>query len=168
MLNQARLNTAEDVAQAKEDYWDATEEFSRDEQGQAGFIAPVGEGLAKGEKPNGLPHNFPKSSGTKGKGKMLKGLGFPPERGEQRKIGGYCNCCWRIGHKESQSWFKQEYVKSNPSQDPLQRGIREWSNTSEKGQGHRQPKGKGKSKGKGKRKHSRNGKPQPGSDWISG
>ena len=31
--------------------------------------------------------------------------------------------------------------------------IREWSNTSEKGQGHSQPKGKGKGKGKGKRKH---------------
>ena len=33
------------------------------------------------------------------------------------------------------------------------RDIREWSNTSEKGQGHSQPKGKGKGKGKGKRKH---------------
>ena len=44
-------------------------------------------------------------------------------------------------------------MKSNPSQDPLQRDIREWSNTSEKGQGHSQPKGKGKGKGKGKRKH---------------
>ena len=44
-------------------------------------------------------------------------------------------------------------MKSNPSQDPLQRYIREWSNTSEKGQGHSQPKGKGKGKGKDKRKH---------------
>ena len=44
-------------------------------------------------------------------------------------------------------------MKSNPSQDPLQRDIREWSNTSEKGQGHSQPKGKGKGKGKDKRKH---------------
>ena len=44
-------------------------------------------------------------------------------------------------------------MKSNPSQDPLQRDIREWSNTSEKGQGHSQPKDKSKGKGKGKRKH---------------
>ena len=42
-------------------------------------------------------------------------------------------------------------MKSNPFQDPLQRDIREWSNTSVKGQGHNQPKGKGK--GKGKRAH---------------
>ena len=42
MLNQSRLSTAEEVAQEIEDYWDATEEFSRDEKGQAGFIAPVG------------------------------------------------------------------------------------------------------------------------------
>ena len=40
-------------------------------------------------------------------------------------------------------------MKSNPSQDPLQRDIREWSNTSDKGQGHSQSKGKSK----GKRKH---------------
>ena len=44
-------------------------------------------------------------------------------------------------------------MKINPSQDPLQRDIREWSNTSEKGQSHNQPKGKSKGKGKGKRKH---------------
>ena len=35
MLNQARSNTAEDVAQEIEDYWDAAAEFSRDEKGQA-------------------------------------------------------------------------------------------------------------------------------------
>ena len=35
----------------------------------------------------------------------------------------------------------------------MQRDIREWSNMSEKGQGHSQPKGKGNGKGKGKRKH---------------
>ena len=43
MLNQSRLNTAEEVAQEIEDYWDATEEFSRDDKNQAGFIAPVGK-----------------------------------------------------------------------------------------------------------------------------
>ena len=44
-------------------------------------------------------------------------------------------------------------MKRNPSQDPLQRYIREWSTMSEKGQGHSQPKGKGKGKGKDKRTH---------------
>ena len=88
---------------------------------------------------------------------MHKGLGFQPERGEQGKFGGYCNWCWRIGHKEAQCWFEQEYMKSNPSQDPLQRDIREWTNTSEKGQGHSQRKGKGKGKGKDKRKHPEKG-----------
>ena len=92
-----------------------------------------------------------------------KGLGSQPERGDTKKrFGGCCNWCWRVGHKEAQcgtipsclsAWFSQEYMKSNPSQDPLQRDIREWSNISEKGQGHSQPKGKSKGKGKGTRKH---------------
>ena len=86
MLNQSRLSTAEEVAQEFEDYWDATEEFSRDDKNQAGFIAPVGKGLAKGGKPNGVPYNFGKGSGTKGKGQIHKGFGFQPERGEQRKF----------------------------------------------------------------------------------
>ena len=89
-------------------------------------------GFVKARKHNGMPCNFRKGSGTKGKGKMHKGLGFQPERGEQRKFGGYCNWCWRIGHKEAQCLLKQEYIKSNPSQDPLQRDTRELSNTSEK------------------------------------
>ena len=55
------------------------------------------------------------------------------------------------GTKKPQCWFTQEYTNSNPPQDMLQRDIREWTNTSEKGQGHSQPKGKGKGKGKGKR-----------------
>ena len=140
MVNQSRLSTAEEVAQEIEDYCDATGEFSRDDEGQAGFIAPVGKGLVKGGKPHGVRYNLGKGSGTKGKGKMHKGLGFQPERGEQRKFGGCCNWCWRIGHKEAQCWFTQEYMKSNPSQDPLQRDLREWSNTSETGQGDSQPK----------------------------
>ena len=32
MLNQARLTTAEEVAQEIEDYWNALEKFSRDEK----------------------------------------------------------------------------------------------------------------------------------------
>ena len=47
MLNQSRLSTAEEVSQEIEHHWDATEEFSRDDKNQAGFIAPVGKGLAK-------------------------------------------------------------------------------------------------------------------------
>ena len=101
--------------------------MQRDDKGQVGVIAPVGKGLAKGGKPNGVPYNFGKNSCTKGKGKMHKGLGFQPERGEQGKFGGYCNWCWRIRHKEAQCFFKQEHMKSNPSQDPLQRDIREWT-----------------------------------------
>ena len=50
-------------------------------------------------------------------------------------------------------------MKSNPSQDPWQRDIHEWSNTSEKGQGHSQPKGNSKVLGKGKRKHPGKGNP---------
>ena len=69
MLNQSRLSTAEEVAQEIEDYLDATEEFSRD---------PVGKGPVKGGKPNGVPYNYGKGSGTKGKGNIHKGLDFKP------------------------------------------------------------------------------------------
>ena len=148
MLNQS-------LAQETEDYWDATEEFSRDDKGQAGFIAPVGKGPAKVENLMECHTTVERVVARRAKDKRTKGLGFQPERGEQRKFGGYCHWCWRIGHKEAQFWFKQEYMKSNPSQAPLQRDFRERSNTSEKGQGHSQPKGKGK--GKGNRKHQDKG-----------
>ena len=92
----------------------------------------LGKGLVRQEK--GGKH----VGKSKDKGKMHKGLGFQPERGEQRRFGGYCNWCWRIGHKAAQCWFKQEYTKSSPPQDPLQRDIREWTNPAEKGQGHNQ------------------------------
>ena len=78
MLNQSRLSTAEEVAQEIEHYWDATEEFSRDDKGQTGFIAPVGRGAAKGGKPHGVPYSFGNGSGTKDRGKMHKGLGYNP------------------------------------------------------------------------------------------
>ena len=58
MLSQSRLSTAEEVAQGIEDYWDATEEFSRDDKNQAGFIAPVGKGFVKTWKANGVPYSF--------------------------------------------------------------------------------------------------------------
>ena len=41
---------------------------------------------SEGGKLSGVPYNFGRSSGTKGKGKMRKGLGFQTERGEQRKF----------------------------------------------------------------------------------
>ena len=105
---------------------------------QAGFVAPAGKGFVRQEK--GGTHG----GKSKGEGKLHNGLSFLPERGEQRRFGGYSNLCWRIGHKESQCWFKQEYANNNPGQDPLQRDIREWSSSSEKGQNHSQPKEKGK------------------------
>ena len=107
MLNQPRLSTVDEVAQEIEDYLDATDDFSRDDKNQAGFIGPVGKGFVKGGTPGGVPHNFGNGSGRKGKGKIRKGLGFEPERGEQRKFGGYCNWCWRIGHKEARRWFNK-------------------------------------------------------------
>ena len=109
-------------------YWDATEEFSRDDKNQAGFTASVGRGPTKGGKPNGVPYNFGKGGGTKGKGKMHKGLGFQPERGETRKFS--LDTVIDVGEsaiRKPSVGFKQEYMKSNPSQDPLQRDIREWS-----------------------------------------
>ena len=103
MLNHSRVSTAQEVAQEIEDYWDATEEFSRDDKNQVGFIAPVGKGPAKVGKPDGVPYNFGKGSGKKGRGKnCTKDSGFNSKRSDQRKFGGYCDWCWRIGHKESQ------------------------------------------------------------------
>ena len=140
MLNQSRLSTAEEVAQEFEDYWDATEEFFRVmTRVTLDSLLQLVQALRKVEDLK-VPTTLERVGDTKGKGKKHKGLGFQPERGEQRKFGGYCNWCWRIGHKEAQCWFKQEYMKSNPPQDLLQRDIREWTNTSEKGQGHSQPK----------------------------
>ena len=47
MLNQARYFNAHDFAQEIEDYWDSTEEFSRDEKNQGGFFAPVCKGFCE-------------------------------------------------------------------------------------------------------------------------
>ena len=57
---------------------EAIEEFSRDDKNQAGFIAPVGKGPVTGGKPNGVPYNFGKGSGTKGKEKCTKDSDFNP------------------------------------------------------------------------------------------
>ena len=103
---------AEEVAQEFEDYWDANEEFSCDGKGQAEFIASIGKGPGQQEKGG-------KQGGkSKGKGKLHKGLGFQPERGEQRRFGGYCKCCWRIGHKEAQCWLQARAHKKQSTTGP--------------------------------------------------
>ena len=159
MLIQARLSTAEEVDKEIEAYWDAIEEFSRDDKGQSGFIAPVGKGPVRQEQ--GGKH----SGKSKGKRKMHEGLGFRPERGEQRRIG-YYNWCWPIGHKEAQCWFEQDYTKTNLPKNLLQRDVREWTKPAKEGQGHSQQ-GKEKGRGKEKRIKSWNRKRQPGPGWIS-
>ena len=76
MLNQSRLSTAEEVAQEID--WDATEEFSRDDKNQAWIHCSSWYRPAKGGKPNGVPYNFVKGSGTLGKGKCIKDSDFNP------------------------------------------------------------------------------------------
>ena len=78
MLNQSRLSTAEDVAQEIEDHWDATEEFSRDDKNQAGFIPPVGKDPVKGGKPTGVPYNFGKVVAQRAQEKCTKDSDFNP------------------------------------------------------------------------------------------
>ena len=63
-------------------YWNAIEEYSRDDNGQAGFMSPVGKGPGKGGKSKWVWYNIGKGSVTKGKRTIHKGLGFQPERGE--------------------------------------------------------------------------------------
>ena len=111
MLNQSRLSTTEKVVQEIEGHWDATAKFSRDDKIQAGFIASVGGGPAKGGKSYGVSYNFGKGSGTKDKEKMDKGQGFQSERDEQRQFGGYCDWGWRRGHEEVQCCFKKSTWK---------------------------------------------------------
>ena len=98
-------------------------------------------------------------------GKLHKGLGFQPERGEQRRFGGYCNWCWRIGHKESQCWCKTRVCKEQSRARPnaivnvrVQQRKRKVTN---------QSKGRGIGKRKRKEDKSRNRKPESGPGWIS-
>ena len=100
MLNQSRLSTTEKIAQEIEDYFDATEEFSHDDKNKLDSFLQSVKALRKVEN-DGVPYNCGNSSGKKGKRKMHKWLGFQPERFEQRKFGGYCNWCCRVGHKEA-------------------------------------------------------------------
>ena len=101
-------------------------------------------------KHGGVPYSFGKSSGTKGKGKCINDSDFNPIVLNSESLVDTVIGVGESGTKKSRVGFK---MKSNPPQDTLLRDIREWTNTSEKGQGHSQPKGRGKGKGKGKRKH---------------
>ena len=78
MLNQSRLSTAEEFAQEIEDYWDATEEFSRDDKSQAGFIGPGGKGSAKGGKLVECPTTLERVVARRAKEKCTKDSDFNP------------------------------------------------------------------------------------------
>ena len=121
-LNQSRLSTAEGVAQEIEDYCDATEEFSRDDKSQAGFIAPVGQGPVKGGKPGEAPYNFGKG---KAKEKCTKDSDYNPSVVNSESLVDIVFVVGESGTKEAQCWLGQGYMKSNPPQDPLQRDFRE-------------------------------------------
>ena len=66
-------------------------------------------------------------------GKVTQRVWIPTWAGWVETFWRYCNWCWLIDHKESQYWFEWEDAENNPTQDPLQRDIREWSGSSEKG-----------------------------------
>ena len=78
MLNQSRLSTAEKVTEEIEYYWYATEEFSRDDKNDAGFIAPVRTVSTKGGKSKGVPYNFGKVVARRAKEKCTKHSDFNP------------------------------------------------------------------------------------------
>ena len=122
MLNQSRLSIAEEVAQEIEDYQDATKEFSRDDKGQAGFIAlQLVKTLCK---VGNLVECHTTLERVERRTKE-NGLGFQPERDVlvDTAIG-----AGESATRSRQCCFKQEYTENSPPQDPLQRDIREWSN----------------------------------------
>ena len=100
MLNQSRLSTADEVAQEIEDYFDATEEFSRDDKGEAGLVVPVGKGPSTGGKPNGVQHNLGKGGGTKAKGKCTKDSDFNPSVVNSESLVDTAICVGEAGTKK--------------------------------------------------------------------
>jgi hypothetical protein len=131
IMNQSRLLTSADIEDEIMEYCDAMEDYGQARTGlvaaaqpaeygdqdcwddwsqhwdQPLVVAPVGKGDRKGDKKGD------RKGDGKGKGKLHKGLGKNPDRAEWRKFGGMCNWCWRVGHKESACWFKQEYERTN-------------------------------------------------------
>ena len=146
ILNQSKMLTAMEMGNEIEDYCDAMEEYNKGDMESSGFVGAI-KGDFKGKD---------KGKGKEGhKGKLHKGFGYQPREGEQRKFGGHCSWCWRLGHKEAQCWFKQEYQKNHPGDGKGQRKITEWfsgdnpKGVKDKGKGKSKAK-KGKGKGKGK------------------
>ena len=108
-------------------------EFSRDDKNQAGFIAPVGKGPVKGGKPDGVPYNFGKGVvAQRAKEKFMKDSDFNPSVVNNESLVDTAIGVGKSGTTKPRVGFEQEYMKSNPKQDPLQRDIHEWSNMSEK------------------------------------
>ena len=103
------------IAMEIEDFWDVTEEFSHDDKGQAGFITIL-EGVV-GRRAKETCERTRMSTRMVISGSLVDTV-----------LG-----CSRYGHK---CCFTQEYLKRKPPRDALQRGTREWTYTSEKGQGH--------------------------------
>ena len=127
IMNQSRLLTSTDLEDEINEYCDAMEDFGQARTGlvaavaqehptnerfyedpdymdPAYMVAPIGnaKGKEKGSKCN------KKGDGKGGKGKLHKGMGKSPDRAEHRRFGGMCNWRWRVGHKETACWFKQE------------------------------------------------------------
>ena len=128
IMNQSRLITSADLEDEINEYCDAMEDFDQGRSGlvaavaqeyytdewhcqmdPAYMVAPVGKSKSKGHQTS----KGGKKGDGKDKGKLHKGLGKSPERAEYRRFGGMCNWCWRVGHKESACWFKQEYERTN-------------------------------------------------------
>ena len=128
-LNQSRLLTSDDVVQEIEEYLEACDDGDQMMTGSVNAIGHVNKGGhfdkkkgkgqgqnhgGKGKQKSSLSYQQKgKKSGSSEKGKNHKGLGKEAPRGEQRRFGGQCSWCWRIGHKESQCWFKQAYDQEN-------------------------------------------------------
>ena len=85
-------------------------------------LLQVGKGSAKGGKRSGVPYNFGKSSWHEGQRKIAQRTRIST-RGNSESLVDTVIAVGRFGHKEAQCWFRQEYLKSNPPQDALQRDI---------------------------------------------
>ena len=79
MLNQFRLSTAGEVAQEIEDCWVQPRSFHVMIRVKLDSLLQLAKGPAKDGKTDGVPYNCGRSCGTKGKGKVHKGLGFQPD-----------------------------------------------------------------------------------------
>ena len=92
-------------------------------------------------------HTTLEKSGTKGKRKCTKDSDFNPSVVSRDVLEDTAIGAGESATRSRSVGFKREYTENIPPQDPLQRDIRERSNSAEK--------------------TLRKGKPQPGPDWIS-